>query len=82
MTIRVKMPQDTNEQVVFAKRSMEEAWPGFDASTFRRDLEMANAALEAIEELERMHHRNDVLVNVVIVLGGVMVLILMVSGYL
>lgn len=77
---RVPMPADTNEQVVFAKRSMEEAWPGFDESAFRHQLTEANEMVDRAEAQERAQYRADVVVNVVVVLGFVFCMILLVSG--
>lgn len=79
---RVPMPPDVNEQVVFTKRSMKEAWPGFDEDAFRRDIDAANQTMDAIEELERINNRNDFMVNAVLVLAAIMVVILLVSGKL
>lgn len=79
---RVPMPPDVNEQVEFTKRSMQEAWPGFDEEAFRRDIDQANQTMDAIEELNRINNRMDFLVNAAVVVCTAVVLILLVSGKL
>lgn len=79
---RVPMPPDVNEQVVFCKRSMQEAWPGFDEEAFRRDIGAANQTMDAIEELERINNRNEFVVNIAMGFVVVVLLILLVSGNL
>lgn len=78
--IKVPMPPDTNEQVVFCKRTMREAWPAHDDEQFREDLAEINHAQEVLDELDRHHRRSDMLVNIVGVAGLVTGVILLVSG--
>ena len=77
---RVPMPPDVNEQVVFSKRTMREAWPAYDEHQFREDLAEMNHMLDVLEERKRWNRRNDVFVNFVVGLGFVFVVILLVSG--
>jgi len=74
---RVPMPPDTNEQVVFTKRTMREAWPAFDEDQFRADLAEQNHMLDVLEDNNRRNKRNDMMVNIVC---GIIIAILLVSG--
>lgn len=78
---RVPMPPDVNEQVVFSKRTMREAWPAFDEEQFRADLEHANTAMDIIEDHNRSMARADKLVSIVVIAGFLVFAILVVSGY-
>lgn len=77
---RVPMPPDVNQQVVFSKRTMREAWPAFDEEQFRADLAEQNHMLDIFEENKRRNRINDAFVNFVVGLGFVFCVILLVSG--
>lgn len=79
---RVPMPPDTNEKITKIKRSMAEAWPGFDENLFREQLKEADENLERYEARLRAQNRFDFFVNVVIAIGFFVAAILLVSGKL
>lgn len=80
---RVPMPPDTNQETTKTiKRSVAEAWPGFDEDLFRQQLKEADAKIERMEARERAQNRMDYFVNCVVAAGFIVVAILLVSGKL
>lgn len=80
---RVHMPTDTNQETTKTiKRSMAEAWPGFDENLFREQLKAADDKIARMEARERAQNRMDYFVNCVVAAGFVTVAILLVSGAL